>query len=116
MRKLACGALLVLLAGSSAAMHIRTEVSVLAWSRDGQSVLLDEIADGPEGGGAHSLALVTTAAPHIVRFALSSDFSPGDGSRPQRITVAACTQAARKLAGRAKAFPGLRIQPERCKK
>lgn len=107
--------LVVALGGSLHAMGIRTETRVLGWSKDGQTVVLDEGASGPEGGGSNSLVVVTTGVPHVTRFMLSSDFSPGNGSRPERVSVAACTSAARQLATRLKGVPGLRVQPARCK-
>ena len=80
-------ALLVTLAPSSAsALRITTNVSLLAWSVDGEAALLMQHRHGPEGGGSRTYLLVRAKPPGVVRAVVSSDFSPGDGSTPQTVS------------------------------
>jgi hypothetical protein len=106
---------LLLCAGSASADEIRRDASLLGFSDDGQRALIRQSADGPEGGGELSYVVVTTGGKHFARFVLSSDFSPGVGT-PQRVSVAACKRAARKLATQLKGIPGARVQPAQCAK
>jgi hypothetical protein len=87
----------LLAAASATAMSIHTEDTELARSDDGKVVLIERVASGPEGGGSTTYVLRHANA-HEEAFEISSDFSPGDGSTPQRITAAACTAALEQLA------------------
>jgi hypothetical protein len=100
------------------AMSIRTSVSLLAWSSNGNNALLQEDRDGPEGGGALAYLIVSTRPVGVVRAVVSSDFSPGGGSTPQVIGVQACKEALARLAAgikRAK-FAGISVRPGGCEK
>jgi hypothetical protein len=101
---------------SASAMRITTNVHLLGWSEDGRSALLFEARFGPEGGGAFAYLVVSASAPTRSRFEYSSDFSPGDGSRPQRVSAAACRELVSALAAllQKKGFSGVSAQPAGC--
>lgn len=108
----------VLLPCTGWGMHIRTNVEILAFSQDGAAALLEKGEFGPEGGGALSYVLVSAKAAHRLEVTVSSDFSPGDGSRPQRVDVKTCQSALRRL-GKVLAEAGVAgvvTHPERCSK
>lgn len=120
MARITLYASLILLLGPAPAeaMSIRTTVSLLAWSSNGNNALLQEVLDGPEGGGALAYLIVSIRPVGVVRAVVSSDFSPGDGSTPQAIGVQACKEALVRLAAgikRAK-FAGISIRPGGCEK
>jgi hypothetical protein len=98
------------------AMRIQTFLRPLAWSDDGQSLLLVEDQQGPEGGDALTYVLVSVRAPHYQRFQVSSDFSTGSSHLPQRVTAGACRTQLDRLVKSAPAtrFPGLQVLTGRC--
>ncbi len=102
--------------GGAEAMSIRTSRRPLAWSVDGSKLLAVEIQDGPEGGGSLTYLVVSASAPHYLRFDVSSDFSPGGGGTPQKITSKACRSALSKLARLVtrRQFPGVELAVGRC--
>lgn len=107
----------LLLPGPADAMRIRTQVSLVAWSSDGKSALLRESQDGPEGGGSAGFLVVSTSKSKVLRVVISSDFSPGGGSRPQMISASQCQAELAQLARvikRAK-FKGITLLPDGCK-
>lgn len=98
------------------AMSIRVERRPLAWSVDGSKLLAVEIQDGPEGGGSLTYIVVSASAPHYLRFDVSSDFSPGGGGTPQKISSKDCRAAMGRLAKLVtrRQFPGLKLDVGRC--
>jgi hypothetical protein len=80
-------------ADPAGAMSIRSSEFLLAWSQDGRAFLINRSEDGPEGGGAESYRIVCPAEKLDEEFRVTSTFSPGDGSRPERVSVPACQQA-----------------------
>ncbi|MCC6996138.1 MAG: hypothetical protein IT370_16130 [Deltaproteobacteria bacterium] len=122
MRCLAALAVLVFLvftfsfARPAAAMSIRVSRRPLAWSVDGSKLLAVEVQDGPEGGGSLTYLVVSASAPHYLRFEVSSDFSPGGGGTPQKISSKACRAAMARLARLVtrRQFPGLALETARC--
>lgn len=98
------------------AMSIRISRRPLAWSVDGSKLLAVEVQDGPEGGGSLTYIVVSSSAPHYLRFDVSSDFSPGGGGTPQTITSKACKAAMSKLGKLVtrRQFPGLKLEVGRC--
>jgi hypothetical protein len=85
----------VLWAVDAAAMGIREDKHPLAHSDDGKSVLFEVHAYGPEGGGGLHYLLVSPSGTE--RIEVSSTFSPGDGSQPQRIDRTACEAALQRI-------------------
>src|SRR5581483_746484 len=83
-------------ANPASAMCVSTSYEPVAWSPDGQAVLIHEEASGPEGGGSISYLLVDFKKKKSETFAVSSNFSPGDGTEPQTISEDACRQAVTK--------------------
>ncbi len=107
---------LALLAPAAWAMHVTRDESIVTFSSDGTDVLLALDAQGPEGGGSHGYRVVGPAG--SVEFALSSDFSPGGGGRPQRVSASECEERAAEL-GRLLAtrhFPKAVVDPRACSK
>ncbi len=100
-------------AGQAHAMCMQGVASVQAFASDGRSVLVSNSQSGPEGGGSLSYTVYTTAGA-AQSFLLSSDFSPGDGSRPQQVPLAQCEERAKRLAGLVKDFPGVQVVPQNC--
>jgi hypothetical protein len=110
-------AVLVLLAPLAAmAMHITSRQSLLAFSDDGLAALVETTEDGPEGGGSLAFAIIAARAPFRLQFPVSSDFSPGGGSRPQRVSTADCQQTAQVLTGalRKLQFSGVEVNAAVC--
>jgi len=103
------------LAWPALAMHVWSQSLPQAWSRDGRGLLIAQIAHGPEGGGSVAMLVVDTATAGVRRFALSNDFSPGDGSTPERVSLADCQARAKELASLLKDFPGVRVDGEQCR-
>lgn len=95
-------------------MGIHSEQRVIARSADGQTALHEERQHGPEGGGALTYRLTGPAG--TTSFRVSSDFSPGGSSRPQRIAAAECDRRLAELARRLRdtGFSGVAVHPERC--
>jgi hypothetical protein len=107
--------LIVLLALASLGMSIQHASSVVAWSSDGDAFLVQADAHGPEGGGSLAYYLITTKPAALTKALLSSDFSPGDGSRPQTISAGACREAAKGLQSALGArFPGVTVRSDKC--
>ena len=69
------------------AMGVRETSTSLAKSTDGKSELFEDDASGPEGGG--SIAFHVTGD-ELRKLVISSDFSPGDGTRPQSVPADLC--------------------------
>jgi hypothetical protein len=95
-------------------MGIRKSVRTLARSSTGD-VLVEVREYGPERGGALTYRFVAKPAA-VVDFLVSSNFSPGGPSRPQRVSAAECTERVTAL-GEALAkhqFPGVTVHPDRC--
>ena len=104
----------VFLAGPVTGMFIRTQALVISRSTDGKSTLQQEHQQGPEGGG--SLTYRLTGPAGAASFVVSSDFSPGGGSRPQRVSAAECTRRLAELSRQlnVRGFSGITIHAERC--
>ena len=109
-------AALCLLPAPARAMRIRSSVTLLAWSGDGESLLLLKQEHGPEGGGSSTYLVVGTRPPRAVSATVSSDFSPGDGSTPEQVPVKACEQGLRQVerALRKLGIKGVAVQVKRC--
>jgi hypothetical protein len=105
----------VLVAGASAwGMSVHETSTSLAHSADGQSELFEDDASGPEGGGSTTYRVTGPGAPQ--RFVISSDFSPGDSSRPQTVTEKVCRDRLADLRSLLdkRGFKGVAIHPEVC--
>ncbi len=100
------------------AMSLRTDLTVLAFSQDGASALVQVVVSGPEGGGQIAYELWSASAPVRERFELSSDLSPGDGSRPQAVADKTCVARLQELGATLKrrGFRGATVQPGQCSK
>jgi len=81
------------------ALHSRHHIAVRAWSTSGNAVLLHERVDGPEGGGSSAFWILDTDGGVSSTWELSSDFSPGDGSTPQTVSVGECRRCAAEMKG-----------------
>ena len=110
---------LLIVGGSGAvfAMSIEESKTPLARSADGATTLYEVRGQGPEGGG--SLAYRVQGQPPAQRadFLVSSDLSPGDGSRPQSVSAEICRQRLDALAtelGKRK-IAGVTLHPEGCR-
>jgi hypothetical protein len=97
-------------------MHLRTSISVAAFSKDGTSVLLKITEDGPEGGSS-TVWTVTDGSGASKAFGLTNDLSDG-ASAHEHIGAADCKATAGALAKRLAAygFDGVTIKPEACDK
>jgi hypothetical protein len=98
------------------AMSVHTSLQLLAWSADGRSALLEERNHGPEGGGSLDYVIVSASPPAYAHFTVSSNFSPGNGSRPQTISATDCAKRVSELAAllEQKEFAGVSVQATRC--
>jgi hypothetical protein len=109
--------LLLVLAGHGAwAMGVRTSKRELARAADGAALL--EVRElGPEGGGALSYCVEGKASADVVTFLVSSNFSPGGSSRPQRVSAAVCEQRIAALGAELsrRKITGVTLRPARCK-
>lgn len=114
---LALAAALALLPRAASALHVRADVGPLAWSADGRSVLLADRHFGPEGGGSLTYLVVSAAAPAVSQFEVSSDFSPGSGSRPQAVPGVVCRRRLMALATLLgeKGFAGVEVETGGCR-
>ena len=108
--------LLALSAGTALAMGVRTSKRQLARAADG-AALVEVREDGPEGGGALRYRVEGKGGASAVDFLVSSNFSPGNGSRPQRVSAAACEQRIAALGAELarRKIPGVTLRPARCK-
>ena len=120
-RRSATGCLLLtLLIGfdstAARAMSIRENKTPLARSADG-AVLFEIRAHGPEGGGSLSYRVQGKSAGDRADFLLSSDFSPGDGSRPQIVSPETCRErlGALGIELAKRKIPGVTLHPEGCR-
>ena len=104
---------LVVAAAAAAAMSIREHSRSLGKSGDHKSELFEDVSDGPEGGGSISYRLT---GDEVQTFLISSDFSPGNGSRPQTVPEKLCRERLTALAAllKARGFQGLAVHPEVC--
>jgi hypothetical protein len=102
--------------GSATAMHVRTDRRLLARAADG-AALYEVRERGPEGGGALSYRLEGKRSGDAAVFLVSSNFSPGDGSRPQRVSARDCEQRIAALGSELarRKIPGVTVRPERCR-
>jgi hypothetical protein len=108
---------LLLLAGDAAeAMGVRKDSTLLARSGDG-AALYEVREHGPEGGGALTYRIEGKGRSAAVEFLVSSDFSPGDGSRPQRVSAQACEQRIAALSAELarRKIAGVTLHPEHCR-
>jgi hypothetical protein len=98
------------------AMHIRNNRRELARSPDG-AVLYELRADGPEGGGSLTYRVEGKSRRDGVDFLVSSDFSPGDGSRPQTVSAKICEERLAALGAEVakRKIPGVTLHPEGCR-
>ncbi len=94
-------------------MSLRHDETTLAHSPDGRSVLVQDEAQGPEGGGSLTYR-VTGGKAH--EFVISSDFSPGDGSTPQAVSEKECRARLAELSALLTqlGFTGVAVHPEAC--
>jgi hypothetical protein len=111
---------LLVVAGTGAvtaagAMSVRQTKTPLARSADG-ATLFEVRGDGPEGGGSLSYRVQGRSRRDAVDFLVSSDFSPGDGSTPQAISVETCRGRIAALGAEItkRKIPGVTLHPERC--
>jgi hypothetical protein len=103
---------------AASAMSLRTDLTVLAFSQDGASALVQVVVNGPEGGDQISYEVWSVNAPVRERFELSSDLSPGDGSHPQTVEQKACVERLNQLSAvlKRRGFKGATVQPAQCSK
>ena len=103
-----------LVSSTALAMGVRSTDTELAKSDDGKVTLVEVDSSGPEGGG--SLVYKLKSASGEEAFVISSNFSPGDGSRPQSISEKACVDALTKLDAKTAAWKAhVTVHPEACK-
>jgi len=96
-------------------MHVRTSRTQIARSPDGAT--LSEIReDGPEGGGALTYRVQGKTPGDTVDFVVSSNFSPGNGSRPQTVSPEMCRQRLDALVAELvrRKIPGVRVHQGAC--
>jgi hypothetical protein len=109
--------LLPVLAGDGAwAMGVRTSKRELARAADGAALV--EVRElGPEGGGALSYRVEGKGGADAVDFLLSSNFSPGGSSRPQRVSAGVCEQRVAALGAELarRKITGVTLRPARCR-
>jgi len=108
----------VLIAGGATAafaMSIRESKTPLARSADG-ATLTEVRAHGPEGGGSLTYRVQGKSARDVVDFLMSSDLSPGDGSRPQTVPPETCRQRVAALGTELakRKIAGVTLHPEAC--
>ncbi|HSY41920.1 MAG TPA: hypothetical protein VLA79_20425 [Polyangia bacterium] len=108
---------LLIACGTSAAfaMGIQVNRTPLARSADG-ATLYEVRGQGPEGGGSLSYRVEGPRPGDSADFLVSSDLSPGDGSRPQSVSAEACRQRLAALAGKLvkQKIVGVTLHPEGC--
>ena len=71
-------------------MCVTSQYDPVAWNDDGSAVVLHVSEYGPEGGGSNSYQIIDFKNETDVNYTFSSDFSPGDGSTPQSISIDMC--------------------------
>jgi hypothetical protein len=96
-------------------MNIRTSRTLLARSPAG-ATLYEVREAGPEGGGSLTYRVEGQAPGDAVDFVVSSNFSPGNGTRPQRVSPGACRERLAALGAEItkRKIPGVTIHPEAC--
>ena len=116
MKRVLLAVLIASAANGAAAMGIRETKKEIARAPDG-SVLHEVLGHGPEGGGSLGYRVQGKASADRLDFLLSSDFSPGNGSRPQTVSRAVCEQRLGALAAEIarRKFPGVTVHPEGCR-
>ncbi|MBS2030479.1 MAG: hypothetical protein JST54_21430 [Deltaproteobacteria bacterium] len=103
----------VFASSTSLAMSIHSEETPIAKSDDGATTLIQVDSYGPEGGG--SLVYKLKSARGEESFVISSNFSPGDGSRPQAISEKACVEALTQLGAKTASWKAhVVVHPEAC--
>ena len=103
-------------AGSVAvAMHVRMTRTPLAHSAEG-ATLYELREDGPEGGGSITYRVQGKLPSDTVDFLVSSNFSPGNGSRPQTVSSESCRQRLTALGAELarRKIAGVTAHPEGC--
>ncbi len=108
---------LIGIAWPAMAMGFRQEVQPVAWSDDGQSVLLEVTGHGPEGGGYKKFRVVSGKEEGFM-VEPDNDASPGDGSTPQWIPAKQCRKGMKKLAAVLKrlGFGAVEVNLKECDK
>ncbi len=98
------------------AMGVRESKKKLARRPDGAATLYEVRGHGPEGGGALTYRVQGRTARDAIDFVVSSDYSPGNGSRPQTVSPQSCRQRVEALAAEIakRKIPGLTFHPEAC--
>ncbi|MBK7960262.1 MAG: hypothetical protein IPK04_02970 [Bdellovibrionales bacterium] len=69
------------------------DYGVVAWNPQGSAVVVHRISHGPEGGGSVAYTIVDLAKGTSDSYVVSDNFSPGDGSTPERIYSTKCKDA-----------------------
>lgn len=83
-------------APSAQALCVSKHYEVRAWNRDATAVLIERGSHGPEGGGEKAFLIVDFSGTSFPAQVLSSNFSPGNGSAPQRISKTHCREVVTK--------------------
>lgn len=101
---------------AASAMGVRKDSTLLARSGDG-AALFEVREHGPEGGGALSYRVEGKRRSAAIEFLVSSDFSPGDGSRPQRVSANECEQRVTALGAELtrRKIASVTVHPENCR-
>ncbi len=109
-------ALLCFTAPAALAMGVRKDSTLLARSADG-ATLYEVREHGPEGGGALSYRVEGKGRAAATQFLVSSNFSPGDGSRPQRVSAQQCEERIAALGAELarRKIVGVSVHPEHCR-
>jgi hypothetical protein len=109
--------LAALIAGAPAAlaMNVRTERTPLAHAAGG-ATLFEVREIGPEGGGSLAYRIEGRAPRDASEFVVSSNFSPGNGTRPQRVSPDMCRERLAALEAELvrRRFAGVSVHPEGC--
>jgi hypothetical protein len=97
-------------------MGIQENETPLARAADG-AALYEVRGQGPEGGGSLSYRVEGARPRDRVDFVVSSDLSPGDGSRPQSVSAEICRQRLAMLATELakRKIGGVTLHPEACR-
>jgi len=103
-------------ASAAFAMGVQESKTPLARSADG-ATLYEVRGQGPEGGGSLAYRLQGPAPGRSADFVVSSDLSPGDGSRPQSVSADVCRQRLAALAVELakRKIVGVTLHPEECR-
>jgi hypothetical protein len=103
-------------ASAAFAMSVQESKTPLARSADG-ATLYEVRGQGPEGGGSLLYRVQGQPPAKSVDFLVSSDLSPGDGSRPQSVSAEVCRQrlAALAIELAKRKLVGVTLHPEECR-